>query len=319
MKIRPENNYATYSIVAKDPDSGEFGVAVQTHQMTVGNFVPWLEAGVGALATQALGNIRFGPMGLALLRQGIPAVRVVDGLVATDEEAIHRQLALVDSEGRVAAWTGEGCIEHAAHYTGDGYAVQANMMTKATVVDAMAGAYEGAAGDLAIRMMKALEAAQVEEGDIRGMQSAALKVVPGEPPTFSDPAEWRPRYDLRVDEHEDPISELSRLVRLRRAQLVDQDGHRALDEGDKQAALTHWAEARTLAPELEELAYWQGLTLADEPGDVDDAVDILRPMLVEDPRREHWLDLIGRVDRAGLFERQDTAQDLMEALSDLAE
>lgn len=319
MKIRPENNYATYSIVAKDPDSGEFGVAVQTHQMTVGNFVPWLEAGVGALATQALGNIRFGPMGLALLRQGIPAVRVVDGLVATDEEAIHRQLALVDSEGRVAAWTGEGCIEHAAHYTGDGYAVQANMMTKATVVDAMAGAYEGAAGDLAIRMMKALEAAQVEEGDIRGMQSAALKVVPGEPPTFSDPAEWRPRYDLRVDEHEDPISELSRLVRLRRAQLVDQDGHRALDEGDKQAALTHWAEARTLAPELEELTYWQGLTLADEPGDVDDAVDILRPMLVEDPRREHWLDLIGRVDRAGLFERQDTAQDLMEALSDLAE
>lgn len=319
MKIRPEDPYATYSIVAKDPQTDEFGVAVQTHQMTVGNFVPWLEAGVGALATQALGNIRFGPMGLALLRQGIPALRVVDALVATDEQAIHRQLALVDSEGRVAAWTGEGCIEHAAHYTGDGYAVQANMMTKETVVDAMAGAYEGAAGDLAQRMMKALEAAQVEEGDIRGMQSAALKVVPGKPPTFSDPVEWRPRYDLRVDEHEDPISELSRLVRLRRAQLVDQDGHRALDDGDTQAALTHWAEARTLAPELEELAYWQGLALADEPADVDKAVDILRPMLLEDPRREHWIELIGRVDQAGLFERQGAAQDLMEALSDLVE
>lgn len=317
MRLRALDRYATYSIVARDPGTGELGVAVQTHQMTVGNFVPWLEAGVGALATQALGNIRFGPMGLALLRQGIPAVRVVDALVATDEEAAHRQLAVVDSTGRVAAWTGEGCIEYAGHSLGEGYSVQANMMTKGTVVDAMAGAYEGAAGDLAQRMMAALKAAQAEEGDIRGMQSAALKVVPGDPPTYNDPAEWRPRYDLRVDEHDDPPEELSRLVRLRRAQLVDHEGHEALDEGDKQAALARWAAARTLAPELEELAYWQGLKLADEAADLENALAILRPMLTQDPRRQDWIELIRRVARAGLFERQETARELLDALAEL--
>ena len=191
------------------------------------------------------------------------------------------------------------------------------MMTKDSVVDAMAAAFEASEGDLAQRMMKALEAAQAEEGDIRGMQSAALKVVPGDAPTFKDPSEWRPRYDLRVDEHDDPVNELDRLVRLRRAQLLDQDGHRALEDGDKQRALSLWAEARTLAPELEELAYWQGLTLADEAEDLAKAADILRPVFLDHPRRTHWLDLIERVDEAGLFEREDTAQQLLDELSDL--
>jgi hypothetical protein len=154
--------YATYSIVARDPTSRQLGAAVQTHQMTVGNFVPWMEAGVGALATQALGNIRFGPMGLALLRQGIPAERVVAALIATDDDAKHRQLAVVDAQGQVAAWTGEGCIAYADHYTGEGYSVQANMMAEDTVVEAMAAAYEAAEGDLAERMMSALHAAQLQ-------------------------------------------------------------------------------------------------------------------------------------------------------------
>lgn len=317
MKLRARNRYATYSIVAKDLEGGHFGVAVQTHQMTVGNFVPWLEAGAGALVTQALGNIRYGPMGLALLRQGIEARRVVDALVATDEGARHRQVAVVDAEGEVAAWTGEGCIQHAAHYIGDGYAAQANMMDKDTVVEAMAAAFEASQGDLAQRMMKALEAAQAEEGDIRGMQSAALKVVPGDAPTFKEPSEWRPRYDLRVDEHDDPVNELARLVRLRRAQLLDQDGHRALEDGDKQRALSLWAEARTLAPELEEIAYWQGLTLADEAEDLAGAANILRPVFLDHPRRDAWLDLIERVDEAGLFERERTAHELLSELGDL--
>lgn len=319
MQGRSQDLFATYSIVARDADSDTVGVAVQTHQMTVGNFVPWLEAGVGALATQALGNIRFGPMGLALLRQGIPAQRVVDALVATDEGAGHRQLAVVDAQGRAAAWTGDGCIPYAAHHVGAGYSVQANMMTKDTVVEAMAAAFEASQGDLAQRMMSALQAAQSEGGDIRGMQSAALKVVRGAVPLDKDPAEWRPVYDLRVDDHARPVDELDRLVRLRRAQLIDQEGYEALEADDLERALTLWSEARLLAPELEELPYWQALQLAEAPDRVAKGVEILRAMLEGDPRRSHWIDLIGRVDQAGLFDRQGAAADLLEGLQDLAE
>jgi uncharacterized Ntn-hydrolase superfamily protein len=318
MRLHSVDLYTTYSIVARDPDSGMLGVAVQTHQMTVGDFVPWLEAGVGALATQALGNIRFGPMGLALLRQGIPAKRVVDALVVTDEGARHRQLAVVDADGGVAAWTGDGCIPHADHYIGEGYSVQANMMANDTVVEAMAAAYEGGQGDLAERMMAALRAAQQEGGDIRGMQSAALKVVGGVVPQRKDPSEWRPVYDLRVDEHEQPVDELDRLVRLRRAQLVDQAGHDALEESDLERALTLWAEARILAPELEELGYWQALALAESEEHVGQAAEILHAVLAHDPRREHWIDLTRRVQQAGLFERPAAADDLLQALKDLS-
>ncbi|MGA9532419.1 MAG: DUF1028 domain-containing protein [Anaerolineales bacterium] len=309
--------YATYSIVARDPKSHDLGVAVQTHQMTVGNFVPWLEAGVGALATQALGNIRFGPMGLALLRQGIPAAKVVEALVATDDGARHRQLAVVDAKGQVAAWTGDGCIAHAGHQIGEGYSVQANMMADDTVVEAMAAAYEGAQGDLAQRMMSALRAAQSEGGDIRGMQSSALKVVRGEIPQHKEPLEWRPVYDLRVDESSDPVSELARLVRLRRAQLVDQAGHDALENDDLERALSLWAEARQLAPELEELPFWQALQLAESPDQMEQAVQILRTMLLDDPRRTHWIDLVDRVEQAGMFEREGAGADLLEALGEL--
>lgn len=317
MHARTADLFSTYSIVARDPESGWLGVAVQTHQMTVGNFVPWLQAGVGALATQALGNIRFGPMGLALLRQGVPASRVVEALIATDEGARHRQLAVVDANGRAAAWTGDGCIAHAAHHVGEGYSVQANMMTNDTVVEAMASAYEGSEGDLAERMMAALQAAQSEGGDIRGMQSAALKVVRGQIPVHKDPAEWRPVYDLRVDEAEVPVQELGRLVRLRRAQLIDQAGHDALEEDDLDRALTLWAEARLLAPELEELPFWQALQLAESPDRVGQGAAILRGMLMDDPRRAHWIDLIGRIDQAGLFEREGAAADLQAAVDDL--
>jgi len=317
MRIQPVNLHATFSIVAKDPETGHFGVAVQTHQMTVGNFVPWLAAGAGAVATQALGNIRFGPLGLALLRQGLSAQRVVDALVASDEAAKSRQLAVVDAEGRAAAWTGGGCIEHAGHEIGDGFSVQANMMTRPTVVAAMAAAYTSASGDLAARMMAAMQAAQAEDGDIRGMQSAALRIVQGAPPVYKDPAEWRPLYDLRVDESDDPLTELARLVRLRRAQLLDSQGHQALEAGDRQRALDLWSEARQLAPELEELGYWQALAMADVPADVASAADLLAEVLANDPRRPHWLDLIGRIERAGLFERQGAGAELQAALDQI--
>ncbi|WP_119072988.1 DUF1028 domain-containing protein [Aggregatilinea lenta] len=302
--------HSTYSIVARDPETGQFGVAVQTHQMCVGAAVPWLQPGIGAVATQSLTNVSFGPLGLTLLAEGVPAQHVVDALVASDPGASRRQLAVVDREGRAAAWTGSGCIPEAGHRTGAGYSVQANMMTNPTVVDAMAAAYEGADGTLAQRMLAALVAAQAEGGDIRGMQSAALKVVSGDP---AKPV-WEADYDLRVDEHERPLDELARLVRLRHGVRLDSLGSKLLGESKRGEALAQWATARQEAPELEELPFWQGLELADTLNDISGAVAILRPMLDADPRREHWTDLIRRLQVCGLLDREGVADKLIAAL-----
>lgn len=302
--------FSTYSIVARDAATGQLGVAVETHQMSVGYLVPWLVPGVGAVATQSLVNISFGPMALTMLKEGVPAPRVIGALVASDERADRRQAAVVDGQGRVGAWTGSGCIAEAAHHMGEGYSVQANMMTNPTVVGAMANAFENASGDLAQRMLAALQAAQREGGDIRGMQSAALVVAPGE----RSAPEWQRVYDLRVDEHADPVNELGRLVRLRHAQLTDQRGHEALDAGRRDEALHLWTDARTSAPELEELAFWQAMTLADKHADLNGAAAILRPVLANDPLRAQWIDLIGRLERCGLIERAGAAEALIALL-----
>lgn len=310
MHYRPAQLFSTYSIVARDPQTGQFGVAVQTHQMCVGWIVPWLLPGVGAVATQSLVNISFGPLALAMLHEGVAAQQVIDGLVASDPDAHRRQVAAVDAQGRAAAWTGTGCIAEADHHVGEGYSVQANMMTHPTVVAAMAGAYEKASGDIAQRMLAALQAAQAEDGDIRGMQSAALKVVPGD---LDKPA-WTVDYDLRVDEHTNPVEELARLVRLRHAQLADQAGYEAFEHGQRDQALALWAAARAEAPELEELAFWQATTLAEKPAEVQTAAEILRPALAKEPRRAQWIDLIGRLQDCGLIAREGAAQELIRAL-----
>jgi uncharacterized Ntn-hydrolase superfamily protein len=310
MAFRWTELFSTYSIVARDPQTGELGVAVQTHQICVGARVPALLPNVGALASQSLANFKFGPMGLEMLAQGISAERVVAGLVATDEGANRRQLGVVDAQGRAAAWTGEGCIAHAGHQVGEGYTVQANMMTRNTVPAAMAKAYESTAGDLAARMLAALQAAQGEDGDIRGMQSAALVVVPGGADTLS----WHYRYDLRVDEHAEPLRELARLVAIRAAQFLDAAGHEALEKGDLPAALECWQRARTASPDQEELPFWQAVTLADKVGDVATAAAILRPVLEGDSRRAEWIDLLRRLQACGLVERAGIAEALITAI-----
>jgi len=310
MILRPSQLFSTYSIVARDARTGQFGVAVQTHQMCVGGIVPWLIPGVGAVVTQSLVNISFGPIALAMLGEGVPAPQVISALIASDADAHRRQVAVVDAAGRVAAWTGDGCIPEASHHTGEGYSVQANMMTNPTVVAAMAAAFESTSGDLAARMLAALQAAQAEGGDIRGMQSAALKVVSGR---REDPF-WRADYDLRVDEHDDPLTELERLVRLRHAQLLDQQGYEALEAGDQARAISLWAQACTTAPELEELPFWQAMALADDLGDAEAAARVLRPALRDDPRREHWLDLALRLQACGLVKREGAAAVLVERL-----
>jgi len=305
--------HTTYSIVARDPETGDFGAAVQTHQMCVGPHVLWLDAGVGAVATQSLTNLHFGPIGLSMLREGVPADRVIAALSASDKDADLRQMAVVDRNGISSAWTGKRCIASAGHHIGEGYSVQANLMAKGTVVAAMSQAYESAQGDLAQRMLAALEAAQSEGGDLRGMQSAALKVVPGNV-QISGMRAVEVIYDLRVDEHAAPLEELERLVRLSRAGNLSEEGTRQVAGGAVASGLKLWEQARQLAPELEELPFWQGLTLADDGGDAAGGAAILKFMLDQDPRREFWLDLISRVEKSGLLERKGAAEELLAAL-----
>jgi uncharacterized Ntn-hydrolase superfamily protein len=315
MKI-PSLLFNTYSIVARDPETGDLGVAVQTHQMCVGAVVPWLKIGVGAIATQASTNISFGPLGLSLLEEGLNPTKVVDTLVASDEAANRRQFAIVDAEGKSAAWTGEDCIAEAGHHVGEGFTVQANMMTKDTVIEAMVSAFSQAKGDLAERMMTALIAAQAEEGDIRGMQSAALRVVKGTIEGRDAIFRRRGLYDLRVDEHDQPVEELARLVRLRRAQIINMRGHQLLEDGKIKEGMEIWAEARTLAPELEEMSFWQAVALADKPEDVASAAKILRPMLQGEKRSEQWIDLIRRIQDCGIIERSGAGDILIQVLDE---
>ena len=306
---------ATYSIVARDPETLELGVAVQTHQLAVGRIVPWIAPGIGAVATQALVNVRFGPMALAMLRTGVSAEVVVRALITSDPDASRRQLAIVDAHGNAAAYTGDLCIKEAGHFVGKGYSIQSNMMLHDTVLDAMRMAFESTQGDLADRMLATLRAAEKQEGDIRGGQSAALKIVPG---TASTP-DWDARFDLRIDEHPAPIEELSRLVRLRRAQILDSEGHDLLRQGKTDVALTRWKDARNLAPELEEIGFWQAVALADANPDtmsVSLAARILDAALGEDPNLDNWLELIRRLVDSGMIRRDGAAQELLDAFED---
>jgi uncharacterized Ntn-hydrolase superfamily protein len=304
--------FSTFSIVARDAKTGRFGAAVQTHQMCVGAVVPWLDPVAGALVTQAMTNVNFGPRGLDLLRGGLSAKQVAEALLATDDRRETRQLAVVDRSGEASAWTGADCIREAGHFTGQGYSVQANMMEGSSVIESMGEAFEAADGDLADRMMAALHAAQEHGGDIRGMQSAALKVVGrDEDGTL---AFHVPRYDLRVDEHEDPIKELTRLVRLRKAQLIDANAHRDLENGEIEAAMVEWARARELAPELEELPFWQAIGVLEEKGDLGAAAAIFKSELSSDPRFEHWIDLVHRLEECGILTQKGSAQALEETV-----
>jgi uncharacterized Ntn-hydrolase superfamily protein len=204
----------TYSIVARDRDTGQLGVAVQSHYFCTGGAVTWAEAGVGAVATQSIVDVGYGPRGIDAMRAGAPADTVLKELVAADPMAAVRQVAMVDVTGAVATHTGPVCVAHAGHRVGDGVSVQANMMLRATVPDAMLEAYTTAHGDLAARLLAALDAAEAEGGDIRGRQSAAMLIVDGK----QTDRPWDARIvDVRVDDHEEPLGELRRLVDYNRA------------------------------------------------------------------------------------------------------
>lgn len=305
--------FSTYSIIAHDPETGQLGGAVQTHQMGVGRLIPFALPGVGVVASQSLVNVSYNPQALAMLKEGVPPQQVIDALVASDMNAKRRQVAVINQHGEVAAFSGSGCIPSFGHHVGKNYSVQANMMTKTTVIEAMRLAFEAAKGDLAARMLTALQAAQREDGDIRGMQSAALLVVSNK----REAHDWESIYNLRVDEHDNPVDELGRLVHIRHGQLVDAEGHRLLAEGKIDEALGAWEHARKLIPEQAEIAFWQAVTLADTKPFLDAvtiAAQIFNESLRQHDRREHWIELIKRLAACGLIEREHAATELYQAI-----
>ncbi len=296
----------TFSIVARDSSTGDVGVAVQSHWFSVGNTVSWAEAGVGAVATQSLVNISYGPLALDLLKEGYSPQQAVDSLIAEDEGRDFRQLAVVDTQGRVAVYTGEKCIADAGHSKGEQFSVQANMMLNDDVWPAMADAYRNAEGPLAERMAVSLEAAQEAGGDIRGQQSAAILVVKGE----ATGKEWEDRkIDLRVDDHPEAVKEIRRLLKVHRAYEHMNEGDLAIEEGNVDRALEEYGAAREMFPENIEMTYWTAVSLANV-NRLNEALPLFEEVFKED---ENWITLTERISKNGILSVSD--EELDEILS----
>lgn len=285
----------TYSIVARDSATGQLGVAVQSHWFSVGPIVPFAAAGVGAVATQSFVDPSYGPLGLELMRTGKTAEEALRALLAGDANPEVRQVAFIDARGNVAVHTGDKAIEAAGHRRGRGYAVQANLMLKPTVPDAMARAYEAARGDFAERLLIALEAAQAEGGDIRGSQSAAILIVNG----TSTGRSWADKQmDLRVEDHREPLKELRRLVTLAKAYKHMNAGDDAVVANDINKAITEYAAAEAMVPDSltnGEMVFWHAVTLANV-GRVDESLPLFRRAFAID---RNWIELVKRLPRAG--------------------
>ena len=289
--VRPVH---TFSIVARDPQTGELGVAVQSHWFSVGPIVPWAEAGVGAVATQSFVDPSYGRNGLDLMRTGKSAPDALKELLAKDEAREVRQVAMIDTQGRVDAWTGKNDIQAAGHKVGQNYSVQANLMLNEKVWPAMAEAFESAKGDLAERMLAALDAAQAVGGDIRGRQSAAIIVVTGKP--TGQP--WKDRiFDLRVDDSPQPLKELRRLVTLQRAYNHMNAGDLAVEKKDNEGALREYSAAEKLVPESDEMIYWHAVALVNM-GRVDESLPLFRKVFSHD---RNWAILTPRLPKSGLL------------------
>jgi uncharacterized Ntn-hydrolase superfamily protein len=284
----------TYSIVARDSITGQLGVAVQSHWYSVGTVVSWAEAGVGAVATQSFAEISYGPLGLDLMRSGKTAQEALAALLKIDPTPDVRQVAMVDAQGNVAAHTGKQCIIEAGHVTGNGFSCQANLMEKNTVWNAMKRAYEQTEGDLADRLLAALDAAQAEGGDIRGKQSAAILIVSG----ASAGVPWKNRLmDLRVEDHSEPNTELRRLVTLQRAYTYMNTGDALMAEGKVDAAVREYTRAGDLVPDNREMVFWTAVTLVGV-NRFDDAVPLFRRAF---NGGDDWRQLVPRLPHSGLL------------------
>jgi uncharacterized Ntn-hydrolase superfamily protein len=291
---RPFRPVNTYSIVARDAETGELGAAVQSHWFSVGSIVIWAEPGIGAVATQSFAEPSYGPLGLELMRAGKSAGQALAALLAADEHEDVRQVGMVDANGTVANHTGSNAIVEHCHLTGDGFAVQANLMWKPTVCAAMAEAYEDSDGDLAERLMAALEAAQGDGGDIRGKQSAALLVVNGD---ATEPAWGGRNFDLRIEDHAEPLVEMRRLLTMARAYRLMNEGDEHVTNGDIEAAIQAYSSAQALVPDSHEMVFWHAATLA-AVGEVEASLPLFREAFDAWPL---WRELVQRLPAAGIL------------------
>lgn len=284
----------TYSIVAYDSETGDIGVAVQSHWFSVGTVVCWGEAGVGVIATQSFVNASFGPRGLELLKKGKSPQEVVDELIQSDEGRDFRQLAVLDAKGNAAAYTGKNCIQPAGHIVGKGFSVQANLMSTDKVWPAMAEAFQKSKGPLAERMMAALEAAETAGGDIRGKQSAAMLIFSGKPTGKI----WEDKLvDLRVDDNPEPLKELKRLLKVHRAYEHMNNGDMAVEKNDMEKAMKEYSAAMEMFPENLEMKYWTAVTLANS-GRFNEALLLFKEVFSKD---KNWKDLTPRLIPNGLL------------------
>lgn len=291
-ELRPQRPVHTFSIVARDPATGELGVAVQSHWFSVGPIVPWAEAGVGAVATQSFVDPSYGKLGLDLMRSGRSAPDVLKTLLNVDAGRGVRQVAMIDAQGRVDAWTGANCIQAAGHHVGENFSVQANLMLNDKVWPAMARAFEATKGDLAERMLAALDAGQEAGGDIRGRQSAALIVVASK----STGKPWLDRvFDLRIDDSPEPLKELRRLVTLQRAYNHMNAGDLAAEKKDHEGALREYGAAEKLVPDNAEMIYWHAVALVNMKR-TEEALPLFRKVFAMD---RNWVTLTPRLAKAG--------------------
>jgi uncharacterized Ntn-hydrolase superfamily protein len=327
LTVKPGPLAHTFSIVARDPQTGEIGVAVQSHWFAVGQSVIWAEAGVGAVATQSFIDPSYGPRGLFLMRTGTDAQHAMMSLIAADPNSNVRQLAFVDAQGQVASWTGLKDIQAAGNAcgappntvpggdaTGDSasgggvwcvgtdFSVQANLMSNDKVWPAMAKAFQEAKGDLAERMLAALDAGQAAGGDIRGRQSAALIVVKAK----SSGKPWEDRiFDLRVDDADYPLKELRRLVALQRAYNHMNAGDLAVEHKDNEGALREYSTAEEIASKtvgvlpsrLAEMIYWHAVALINM-GRIDESLPLFKKVFAMDA---NWATLTPRLPKSGLL------------------
>jgi len=284
---------STYSIIARDPETGQFGVAVQSHAFAAGAIVPWAEAGVGAVATQAHCEISYGPLGLDLMRAGKTAPQALAALLAADDKREVRQVAMIDRQGNVAVHTGTRCIASAGHIMGENFSAQGNMLANDTVWGKMADAFKSAKADLTERLMEALEAGQDAGGDVRGMQAGGIVVVPGP----NDPLERRSVTNIRVDDHDNPLVELRRVLTVSRGDEWLGMAELALRNHDLKLAKEFYAKLRGLVVGSREVQFWYATTLV-EAGYVEEALPIFAEVFTIEPL---WHDMIDRLVAVGHF------------------
>lgn len=284
----------TFSIVARDEKTGEMAVGVQSHWFSVGTSVPWAEAGVGAVATQSFVDKSYGPKALALLKKGFTPQQALDSLTKADPGKDVRQVAIIDTKGNVATHTGTKCIQVAKHIKGYNFSVQSNMMLGDQVCEFMARSFEQSVGKpLAERVLLALEAAQKAGGDIRGMQAAAIIVVPGKPTEV-----WNNKtVDLRVDDSPKPLQELRRLYTVHLAYEHMNSGDLAVEKNDMPLAMNEYKAAMKLFPANLEMQYWTAITLANNK-QLPQALPMLKNIFTKD---KNWKELTRRLPPVGLL------------------